>query len=103
MDTVILAGYPYEFAGLLYFAFFLLMGRKRYAGIYTLRSRVLTLLAAMVMVGCVPFNYAGNENGIIAMFTVAIIAMISTVRDSATARKRLQARQAQTQTKAGKP
>jgi hypothetical protein len=68
--------------------------------VYTLRSRVLTLLAAMVMVGCVPFNYASSENGIIAMFTVAIVAMISTVRDSATARKRLEARR--TQSKGGK-
>ena len=67
------------------------MGRKRYQGVYSLRSRVLTLLAAIVMVGCVPFNYAAKEVGIVAMFAVAIIAMISTVRDSATARKRLAA------------
>ncbi len=66
------------------------MGRKRYAGVYTTRSRILTLLAAMVMVGCVPFHYASDANGIIAMFTVAIIAMISTVRDTATARKRIE-------------
>jgi hypothetical protein len=96
MDTVILAGYPYEFVGLLYFAFFLLMGRKRYDGVYTLRSRILTLLAAMVMVGCVPFHYAASPTGILAMFTVAIISMISTVRDAATARKRLESRRAPT-------
>ena len=89
MDSVILAGYPYEFVGLLYFAFFLLMGRRRYDGIYTLRSRVLTLLAAMVMVACVPFHYASSQTGIIVMFAIAIVSMISTVRDSATARKRL--------------
>lgn len=89
MDNVILAGTPYEFVGFLYFVFFLLMGRKRYEGVYTLRSRVLTLLAAMVMVGCVPFHYAQEPTGIIIMFAIAIISMISTVRDSATARKRL--------------
>ena len=66
------------------------MGRKRYEGVYTLRSRVLTLLAAMVMVGCVPLHYASEENGIILMFSAAVIAMISTVRDSATAKKRLE-------------
>jgi hypothetical protein len=65
------------------------MGRKRYAGVYTLRSRVLTLLAAIVMVGCVPFHYAATELGIVGMFAMAIISMVSTVRDSATARKRL--------------
>ncbi len=91
MDNVILAGYPYEFVGILYFAFFLLMGRKRYEGVYTTRSRVLTILAAMVMVGCVPFHYADSSLGIIVMFAVAIISMISTVRDTATARKRIEA------------
>jgi hypothetical protein len=89
VDNVILAGTPYEFVGFLYFVFFLLMGRKRYDGVFTLRSRVLTLLAAMVMVGCVPFHYAQEQTGIIVMFAVAIISMISTVRDTATARKRL--------------
>jgi uncharacterized membrane protein len=88
MDDVILAGTPYEFVGLLYFVFFLLMGRKRYAGVYTTRSRVLTLLAAMVMVGCVPFHYASSQTGIAVMFAIAIIAMISTLRDSAVSRKR---------------
>ena len=66
------------------------MSRKRYEGVYTLRSRVLTLLAAMVMIGCVPFHYSSTEAGIIGMFTMAIVSMISTVRDSATARKRLE-------------
>ncbi len=102
MDSVILAGYPYEFVGLLYFVFFLLMGRKRYEGVYTLRSRVLTIIAAMVMVGCVPFGYAAKQGGIIAMFAVAIIAMISTVRDSATARKRIALLRTQQPTKARK-
>jgi uncharacterized membrane protein len=60
--------------------------------VYTVRSRVLTLLAAMVMVGCVPFHYASSSAGIVTMFAVAIISMISTVRDTATARKRLQSR-----------
>jgi hypothetical protein len=100
LDNVILAGYPYEFVGLLYFVFFLLMGRKRYEGVYTKRSRVLTIIAAMVMVGCVPFGYASSSLGIIVMFAVAIISMISTVRDTATARKRLEVRKPQA--KAGK-
>jgi hypothetical protein len=73
------------------------MSRKRYEGVFTLRSRVLTLLAAIVMVGCVPFHYASEENGIIAMFAVAIVSMISTVRDSATARKRIEQQRPTTQ------
>jgi hypothetical protein len=65
------------------------MSRKRYDGVYTLRSRVLTLLAAIVMIGCVPFHYSGTQLGIVGMFAAAIVSMISTVRDSATAKKRL--------------
>jgi hypothetical protein len=91
VENVIVAGTPYEFVGILYFAFFLLMGRKRYEGVYTLRSRVLTLLAAMVMVACVPLHYASDGTGIIVMFGMAIVSMISTVRDTATARKRIEA------------
>jgi hypothetical protein len=88
MDAVIVAGYPYEFVGLLYYVFFLLMGRKRLAGIYTRRSKLLTLVAAIAMVGCVPFKYADNNIGVTAMFFVAIVAMVSTLRDAAMARKR---------------
>jgi hypothetical protein len=104
MDNVILAGYPYEFVGILYFVFYLLMGRKRYEGVYTLRSRILTLLAAIAMVGCVPFHYAAQQLGIVGMFAMAIIAMISTVRDTATARKRIElARKAATPPAKAKP
>ncbi len=79
------------------------MSRKRYEGVYSLRSRVLTLLAAIVMIGCVPFHYSATQAGIIGMFTMAIISMISTVRDSATARKRLQLARKGTPAQAAKP
>jgi hypothetical protein len=88
MDNVISAGYPYEFVGLLYYVFFLLMGRKRLAGVYSRRSKLLTLFAAIVMVGCVPFHYAETNIGVTAMFVVSVVAMISTLRDAATAKKR---------------
>jgi len=88
VDAVILAGYPYEFVGLLYFVFFLLMGRKRFANIYSLRSRVLTVVAAIAMVACVPFHYAATDAGVTCMFAIAIIAMISTILDNAYASRR---------------
>ena len=88
MNAVIAAGYPYELVGLLYYVLFLMMGRKRYAGAYTNRSRVLALLAAIVMIGCVPFHYATVPLGIEAMFAVAVVALASTVADAVVARRR---------------
>lgn len=87
MDSILESGYLYEFAGLMYYVFFLLMGRKSNAGKYSLRSRVLTLLAAIVLVGCVPLHYATSGAGIIGMFAIAIVAMASTLVDSIVAKR----------------
>ena len=82
MNAVLTAGYPYELAGIIYYAFFLLMSRKRFAANYSNRSRYLVLLAAIVMVGCVPFHYGNIFAGVVAMLAAAIIALLSTFADA---------------------
>ena len=59
-----------------------MMGRKRFAADYSNRSRYLVLLAAIVLVGCVPFGYANKVAGILAMITAAAIALLSTIADA---------------------
>jgi uncharacterized membrane protein len=88
MNAVIAAGYPYEFAGIMYYVLFVLMSRKRFAGIYTKRSRILVILAGIVMVGCVPFHYATSVIGFAAMIGLAIVALLSTLVDALAARRR---------------
>jgi len=85
---VIQAGYPYELAGIVYYVFFVMMSRKRFAARYSKRSRILVVLAAIVMVGCVPFHYAGEPLGVTAMFGLAILALLSTLVDGVAARRR---------------
>ena len=88
MSAVIQAGYPYELAGILYYVFFLMMGRKRYAANYTSRSRTFVILAAIAMVGCVPFHYATTLAGVTVMFALAFLALGSTLVDAVAARRR---------------
>lgn len=88
MSAIIVAGYPYELAGICYYVFFLLMSRKQNAARYSLRSRLLVIFAAVVMVGCVPFHYAGAALGVTAMLVLAILALLSTFADSLLARRR---------------
>jgi uncharacterized membrane protein len=88
LNAAIAAGYPYELAGILYYGFFVLMSRKRYAATYTARSRMLVVAAAIVMVGCVPFHYANALVGVTAMFVLAILALLSTFVDALAARRR---------------
>jgi hypothetical protein len=65
-----------------------MMGRKRYAAKYTNRSRYLVLLAAIAMVGSVPFHYGGVVYGIALMFVLAVVALASTLVDAVAARGR---------------
>ena len=88
MNAVIAAGYPYELLGLFYYVMFLMMGRKRFAAKYTNRSRYLSLLAAMAMVGCVPFHYATTLAGAGAMLCLAFFALVSTAYDAYASRGR---------------
>lgn len=85
---MIAAGYPYELAGILYYVFFVLMSRKRYAANYSSRSRILVVLAAIAMVGSVPFHYANAVLGVTAMFALAGLALLSTLIDAVAARRR---------------
>jgi uncharacterized membrane protein len=88
VNAVVAAGYPYELAGILYYVLFVLMSRKRYAGRYTKRSRILVILAGIVMIGCVPFHYATSLLGFVAMIGLAIVALLSTFIDALAARRR---------------
>jgi hypothetical protein len=88
VDAFVAVGYPYELLGLFYYVLFLFMGRKRYAAKYSNRSRYLTLLAAMAMVGCVPFHYAATVAGVVVMLLLAIVALASTAFDAVAARNK---------------
>ena len=88
MNAIVAAGYPYELVGLFYYVFFLMMGRKRFAGIYSLRTRIATLLAAIAMVACVPLGYANNLIGVIAMAVLALFALVSSAIDANRARRK---------------
>lgn len=76
------AGLPYEIVGIVYYVLFLLMGRKRYAHRYSPHSRVLTLVAAIVLVACVPLHYAATGLGVTLMLVLAAAALISTAIDT---------------------
>jgi len=69
-------------AGLLYYVLFLMMSRKANAAKYSLRSRILVVLAAIAMVACVPFHYATLVLGVGAMLGLAILALVSTAVDA---------------------
>ncbi len=84
IDRIVQAGYPYEFVGFVFYAFFLVMTRKRDR--FSQRSRALTLVAAMVLVGSVPFRYANTVVGIVAMVVVAVAAIASSWLDRPAAR-----------------
>ena len=75
-------GYPYEIVGLCYYVMFLFMGSRRSKGRFTPRSRILTLIAAIAMVGSVPFGYAGYAIGVMAMFALAAASLASSLLDT---------------------
>jgi hypothetical protein len=81
MDTFVQGGYPYELAGLIYYAFFLVMSRSRNAARYSRRSRILTLVAAIVLVASVPFHYANAGAAHVIMLALAAAALVSTLAD----------------------
>lgn len=82
MQAFLEAGYPYEIVGLAYYVFFLVMGRQRFAGRFTLRTRVLVLVAAIVLVACVPVGYARSGIGVAVMFAAAFVALVSAALDA---------------------
>ncbi len=82
MNRIIEAGYPYEIAGLVFYVFFLVMVRKRTGHRYSQRSRVLTISAAIALVGVVPFHYAGNVAAVTVVLLLGLAAIVSAFLDA---------------------
>lgn len=81
VDALIQSGYPYELAGLLYYVFFLTMTRGKNAARFSQRSKVLTLAAAIALIGSVPLHYAAQPAAVVAMLALVAVAMASTWLD----------------------
>ncbi len=82
MNAVVDAGYPYEIAGLVFYVFFLYMVRKRSGLRYGQRTRVLTIVAAIGLVGVVPFHYAQNTAAIAIVMLLGLAALVSAFIDA---------------------
>jgi hypothetical protein len=82
MNAIIEAGYPYELAGLVFYLFFLYMVRKRKGVIYSQRTRTLTIMTAIGLVGVVPFHYAANVAAIATIMLIGLAALFSAFRDA---------------------
>ncbi len=80
MNRIIAAGYPYEIAGLVFYVFFLAMQRKG-GQRYSQRTRILTILAAIGLVGVVPFHYATNAVAVEALLLLGLAAVVSAFAD----------------------
>ena len=81
MEPLLRAGIPYEIAGLIYFGFYLVMSRPGGKTRFSTRSKLLTLLAAIVLVGAVPLHYGENALAIVAVLGFAVMALLSAILD----------------------
>ncbi|GAC1418818.1 MAG: hypothetical protein NVSMB5_10470 [Candidatus Velthaea sp.] len=81
MNAILEAGYLYEFAGLVFYVFFLIMTRRANVAKYSARSRVLTIAAAIVLVGSALFHYATNSAGVTVMLVLALASLGSAFED----------------------
>lgn len=77
MNALIQSGYPYELAGLLYYVFFLTMTRGKHAARFSLRSKVLTLVAAIALIGSVPLRYAAQPPAGVLLLALVAVALLS--------------------------
>ena len=82
MNAVFDAGYPYELAGLVFYAFFLYMVRKRNGLRYSQRTRVLTIVTAIGLVGVVPLHYARNGAAVAVAVLLGFAALVSAFLDA---------------------
>ena len=82
MNAVFDAGYPYELAGLVFYAFFLYMVRKRNSLRYSQRTRVLTIVTAIGLVGVVPLHYARNGAAVAVAVLLGFAALVSAFLDA---------------------
>jgi len=80
MNALLASGYLYELAGLVYFLFYLRMMRPG-ATRYSRRTRALTLLATIALVGSALVGYAHSETGVAVMLLLVIAAIASTYAD----------------------
>jgi nitric oxide reductase large subunit len=84
MNAIVEAGYLYELAGLVFYVFFLYMVRRRTRLRYTQRSRVLTIAAAIGLVGAAPFGYAHNGSAVAFVLLLGLAALGSALIDART-------------------
>ena len=82
MNGDLLGGYAYELAGLVFYVFFLSMVRKRGAARYSQRTRVLTIVAAIGLVGVVPLHLAGNRAAVGILVLLAAASLVSATSDA---------------------
>lgn len=82
MNSFLASGLLYELAGFAYYLYFMLMSRGANAARFTKRSRVLMLVAAIVLVASVPLHYANSGPGTTIAIAVALSAFISTYLDT---------------------
>ena len=82
MTAIIDAGYPYEIAGLVFYVFFLYMVRRRSGARYAQRTRVLTIVAAIGLVGVVPLHYARNATAIAVVTLLGVASLASAFIDA---------------------
>jgi hypothetical protein len=82
VNAVFEAGYPYELAGLVFYVFFLYMVRKRNSLRYSQRTRVLTIAAAIGLVGTVPLHYARNGAAVAIALLLGFVALASAFIDA---------------------
>ncbi|HTW84360.1 MAG TPA: hypothetical protein VMD91_09860 [Candidatus Sulfotelmatobacter sp.] len=81
MNALLASGIPYEIAGLIYFLFYLAMSRPRAAAAFSRRSKVLTLLAAIALVGAAVLHYGAQPLGIAIMLALVVVSLVSTYLD----------------------
>ncbi len=82
MNAIFDAGYPYEMAGLVFYAFFLYMVRKRNRLRYTQRTLVLTIVAAIGLVAVVPLHYARNGALVAIVLLLGLASLASASVDA---------------------
>jgi hypothetical protein len=82
VNAIFDAGYPYEMAGLVFYVFFLYLVRKRNSLRYTQRTRVLTIVAAIGLVGTVPFHYARSGGAVAIVLLLGLVSLASAFVDA---------------------
>lgn len=82
MNAAFDAGYVYELAGLVYYVFFLILMRRGNVGRYSQRTRVLVIVAAIALVGSVPFHYATSGVAAAVMIALGVAGVVSAFIDA---------------------